>query len=67
MIKGMDYNNPGFTRFANMKEWPDAISNVIAKFPNCKIVIPGHGIEGDNNTLLHMKLILDNWNLKNKQ
>ena len=59
MIKGMMYESPGYTAFANMDEWPLSVENVIKKFPDCKIVVPGHGDFGGTEILDHTLEILE--------
>jgi len=62
MIKGMAFTNPGFTGYANMNEWPISVEKVMNRFPDCRIVIPGHGIEGGKELLTHMIMVLNDWN-----
>jgi metallo-beta-lactamase class B len=62
MIKGLEYNNPGFTGYANMTEWPVSVEKVINRFQDCRIVIPGHGKEGGKQLLPHMIKVLNEWN-----
>jgi len=62
MIKGMEFDNPGYTGYANMTEWPVSVERVIKKFPDCRMVIPGHGTEGGKELLPHMIKVLNEWN-----
>ena len=66
MIKGLEYNNPGFTGYANMSEWPVSVKKVMNKFQDCRIVIPGHGKEGGKELLPHMIKVLNDWNKEHK-
>ncbi len=64
MIKGMEFDYPGFTGYANMAEWPISVEKVMKNFQDCKIVIPGHGKEGGKELLPHMIKVLNDWNKK---
>lgn len=66
MIKGTEYNSPGYIKHANMQEWPESVKRVIEKFPGCEVVIPGHGSEGSRELLFHTVEILENWNQKKR-
>jgi len=62
MVMSMRHQRPGFIDHANMKEWPESIDKVILKFPDCNIVIPGHGPYGNDRLLEHTKEILEAYN-----
>ena len=62
MVMSMRHQRPGFIDHANMKEWPESIDKVILKFPDCDIVIPGHGPYGNDRLLEHTKEILEAYN-----
>ena len=62
MIKGLEFNNPGFIGYANMTEWPVSVEKVMNKFQDCRIVVPGHGKEGGKELLPHMIKVLNDWN-----
>lgn len=64
MFKGKMYNSPGLLKFANIDEWPIAVDNTIERFPDCEIVVPGHGDYGDTELLTHMSNVLKNWKEK---
>ncbi len=66
MIKGLRFKQPGFMGYANMKEWPISVNNVINRYPECKIVVPGHGEIGGFELLSHTLDILNDWNEKHK-
>ena len=38
--------SPGYMAEADLAAWPDTIRNVIAAFPEAKVVVPGHGSPG---------------------
>ncbi|AEV33639.1 Zn-dependent hydrolase, glyoxylase [Owenweeksia hongkongensis DSM 17368] len=53
MVKSADSKTLGNLSDANLENWPQAINNVIDKYPNLKSVIPGHGKIGETNLLQH--------------
>jgi len=53
MVKDIYAKGLGNTEDANLTDWPKTIDNVIAKFPNAKVVIPGHGEFGGLELLHH--------------
>jgi metallo-beta-lactamase class B len=61
MIKGLEFDNPGYTGYANMAEWPISVAKAMSRFQDCRIVIPGHGTEGGKELLPHMIKVLDDW------
>ena len=57
VLKGMEYNNLGFTGDGDVNEYPGTLNRVLAKFSNAKIVVPGHGNYGGVE-LIHHNLAL---------
>lgn len=53
MVKSLDSRNLGNTADGDLKTYPETIRKVIAKFPDAKIVIPGHGQWGGVELLKH--------------
>ena len=66
MIKGIMYKSPGLMDYANMEEWPGAVQKVMARFPECSYVVPGHGDYGGEELLSHTLKVLHEWQEKNK-
>ncbi|MBI9073587.1 MAG: MBL fold metallo-hydrolase [Melioribacteraceae bacterium] len=66
MILAGSRNNPGFIDDANMKEWPLSVKKLKGKFPDCKIVIPGHGSIGGQELLDHTIKVLEKNNNSQK-
>jgi glyoxylase-like metal-dependent hydrolase (beta-lactamase superfamily II) len=64
MIKGMEFDTPGYTGYANMAEWPKSVENVRKRFKEAEIIIPGHGTPGGRELLPHMINVLNDWNNK---
>lgn len=53
MVKSTDSKNLGNTVDGDLKAYPTTIQKVIDKFPNAKVVIPGHGNFGGIELLIH--------------
>ncbi|MFA8344270.1 MAG: MBL fold metallo-hydrolase, partial [Rhodothermaceae bacterium] len=53
MIKSAESKTLGFTGDANMKEWPNAVKKVKAKYGSAKLVIPHHGNWGGQKLIDH--------------
>ncbi len=59
-VKSSRSKNLGNTEDASIKAWPASIANVINKYPNIAVVVPGHGKVGDVSLLKHTaKLALE--------
>lgn len=52
--------NKGYLGDANVDEWSKTIENISAKYPNLKLVIPGHGEVGPNNLLTYTAELFKN-------
>jgi len=65
MILSMGHKRPGFIADANLVEWPKSVEIIKEKYKDAKIVIPGHGVWGDNQLLSHTIDILNKWNTEN--
>jgi metallo-beta-lactamase class B len=53
MVKEMKATTKGNIADADTNAWPTTIKKVMQKFPNAKIVIPGHGDAGGRELLQH--------------
>lgn len=53
MAKSRNAKNLGNTADGDLKAYPETIRKVIAKFPDARIVIPGHGLWGGTELLKH--------------
>jgi len=58
MLRDMRSNGLGNVADAKLDEWLPTIQKVIAKFPDAKIVIPGHGNIGGMEILEHTSRLL---------
>ena len=52
---------------ASVEHWPDSIDSVLAKYPNIKHVMPGHGAVGTIEMLIHTKKLAAEKNTKVKE
>ena len=52
-VKSIHSKNLGNIEDASIDIWPASIQKVINKYPNVKVVVPGHGKVGDINLLNH--------------
>lgn len=53
MIFALEQENVGIIDEANMNAWPYTMQNLINKYPDAKVVIPGHKNWGDFSLLPH--------------
>ena len=60
MVKELKWNKLGNIRDANLNEWPKTMKKLLKKFPESKIVIPGHGKYGNLNLIHHTLELLKN-------
>jgi glyoxylase-like metal-dependent hydrolase (beta-lactamase superfamily II) len=54
-VRDVDDDQLGYVGEAMVKEWPQSAENLIAKYFNAKIVVPGHGNIGGVELLLHTR------------
>ena len=66
MIKGLEFDNPGYIGYTNMAEWPISVKKVMDRFPDCRVVVPGHGTVGGKELFTHMIDVLNDWNAKHE-
>ncbi|MDN3651669.1 subclass B1 metallo-beta-lactamase [Thalassotalea ponticola] len=52
-VKSLNNKSIGFTGDANINAWPESLQNVINRYPDVQIVVPGHGKIGDITLLTH--------------
>ncbi len=58
MVKNVRAKGLGNLSDAVVDEWPQTIAKVIEKYPDARIVIPGHGNFGGRELLLHTQELL---------
>ncbi len=62
MVKALASRTPGFTGDADMAAWPVSVRKVLARYPDARIVVPGHGRWGDLSLLRHTIELLEAYN-----
>jgi len=53
MVKRLDAKNLGNTADGDLDAYPETLEKLIRKFPDARIVIPGHGPSGGMELILH--------------
>ena len=59
LIRSLNSKGLGYIGEADIKSWPRSAGKVITKYPNAKIVVPGHGGIGDVRLLTHTKKLAE--------
>ena len=59
MVKGYEFKGLGFLGHANVEQWPASAKKLLAKFPDAKIVVPGHGAHGNTGMIEHTLELLN--------
>jgi glyoxylase-like metal-dependent hydrolase (beta-lactamase superfamily II) len=62
MVKALASRTPGFTGDADMRAWPVSVREVLARYPDARVVVPGHGRWGDLSLLRHTIELLEEYN-----
>jgi metallo-beta-lactamase class B len=60
LVKALRWKGLGYTGDADIAQWPITLQKVLAAFPECQIVIPGHGDYGDLSLIHHTLDLLNN-------
>ncbi len=66
-VKSLGAKTLGYTGDAVVSEWSNSIQNVINRYPDIKVVIPGHGKVGDTSLLTHTQKLTLSAKNDNKQ
>lgn len=53
MGKSLRSRKLGFTKEAEMEQWPKTLEKVLKAFPDCETVVPGHGNSGNSDLIFH--------------
>lgn len=59
MVKSRYAASLGFTGDANEELWPQSLRRAMSRYPNAKLVIPGHGLPGDRELIEHTLELLE--------
>jgi metallo-beta-lactamase class B len=60
MVKALAWKSLGFLGDAHIHRWPETLKELLVKFPEARIVIPGHGQFGDLSLIKHTLKLLQN-------
>ena len=60
MIKSMNSGNLGNTADGDLEAYPQTINNLMQKFPDVKVVVPGHGQPGGIELIEYTKSLINN-------
>jgi len=55
LVRSKNSKSLGYTEEASIDIWADSIEKIIAKYPDIKMVVPGHGASGSIELLEHTK------------
>lgn len=58
MIKDAATNSIGNTSDAVPDQWPATLDRILARFPDARIIVPGHGTPGGREIILHTKALV---------
>jgi glyoxylase-like metal-dependent hydrolase (beta-lactamase superfamily II) len=56
-IRSLEAKNLGYTGEADIAQWPASVDALLGKYPNAKLVVPGHGATGDMALVKHTKAL----------
>ncbi|MDN3587992.1 BlaB/IND/MUS family subclass B1 metallo-beta-lactamase [Pedobacter aquatilis] len=59
LVKSIGSEDLGYIGEANVKQWPQSIKNLQKKYPDAKILIPGHGAGNKPDALKHTLELLE--------
>lgn len=67
MIKALGARTPGFTGDADMAAWPKAVRKLLSRYPDARLVVPGHGVWGDLSLVQHTIDVCKQYNEQHPQ
>lgn len=59
LVKSLQSKTLGYTGDASIDIWPHSVEKVYMKYPQAKLVVPGHGKFGDKQLLDHTKKLAE--------
>ncbi len=59
-VKSLHSKSLGYVKEASINQWSQSIDTLIARYPSTKLVIPGHGMEGGQELLVHTHRLASN-------
>lgn len=66
-VRSLESSSLGYTGEAHIAQWPSSVENVLSKYPDVRVVIPGHGKIGDIELLKHTKELAESASNKSVQ
>lgn len=66
-VRSLESKGLGYTGEAYIKQWSSSVENVLLKYPETNLVIPGHGKIGDLELLKHTKKLAEMASTKSLQ
>lgn len=61
MLKALNWNSLGFLGDADVNAWPHTLEKLLDRFPDAKLVIPGHGSPGNQELIHHTLRLLETY------
>jgi metallo-beta-lactamase class B len=55
MVKSLDMNTMGNIKDGDLRVYPETLDRLMEKFPDAKVVIPGHGLPGGIDLIKHTR------------
>lgn len=62
MVKALASRSPGFTGDADMAAWPTSARKLLVRYPDARMVVPGHGRWGDLSLVRHTIELCEQYN-----
>lgn len=59
LVRSLESNGLGYTGEAYIEQWPSSVSNVLEKYSEAEVVVPGHGGIGGLVLLEHTRLLAE--------
>lgn len=66
LVRSIDSKGLGYTGEASIAQWANSVNNVLSKYSEAEIVIPGHGKLGDTHLLIHTKTLAESASANSK-
>ena len=59
MVRALEAGSLGNLADANVEAWPASVRAIVARYPDVRLVVPGHGTPGDATLLAHTLELLE--------
>ena len=67
MVKALGARTPGFVGDADMAAWPVSLGKLLERYPEARMVVPGHGACGDLSLVRHTIDVCKQYNERRPQ